>query len=132
MALRVEVKGKLLISNDNCANPQDLAFNSGDKSKIDTTSYQEATAKVLKIAPSTVDEQVDMDNIASVAMLFISTDDTQVKVTLVPTGGILADCLPLKLLAGYPMIIPSDLAAVYVSNADTSGSATIKIGAAGN
>lgn len=132
MPLRVEAKAKLLISNDNLATPQDIAFNSGDKCKVDSASFAEATSKVLKVAASAVDEQVDLDNITSVAALFLMTDDAQVSVTLVPTGKVLADCSAIKLRAGYPLVIGSDLAAVYVSNADSATFATIKIGAAGN
>lgn len=132
MALRVEAKAKLLISNDNSANPQDIAFNSGDKSLIDAALYAEASSKVLKLAPSTVDEQVDLDNITSVASLFMMTDALLVSVTLVPTGKILSDCSAIKLIPNHPMVIGSDLAAIYVSNADAGASASVKIGAAGN
>src|SRR5689334_19781197 len=132
MALRVEAKAKLLISNDNSATPQDIAFNSGDKSKVDSSTYAEATSKVLKVGPSAVNEEVDLDNISSVAALFLMTDDTQVSVTLVPTGKVLADCSAIKLLPGYPMVLGSELIKVYVSSADSLGSATVKVGAAGN
>lgn len=132
MALRVEAKAKLLISNDNVATPQDIAFNSGDKSLVDSATYSEASSKVLKLAPSTVDEQVDLDNITSVASVFLMTDDAEVSVTLVPTGAVLADCTAIKLTAGHPMLVGSDLAAIYLSNADDEASASVKIGAAGN
>lgn len=133
MPLRVEAKAKLLISNDNVATPQDIVFNSGDQSKIDAAvTFSEATSKALKVAPSTVNEEVDLDNIASVACLFMLTDGTDVSVTLVPTGKTLGDCSAIKLRAGYPMVLGSDLAKVYVSNADAANSAVIKIGAAGN
>lgn len=132
MSLRVEAKAKLLISNDNSSNPQDIAFNSGDKIDINTADYDEATSKVLNIAALTTDEEVDLDNIAQVSVLFILTDVDTISVTLVPTGAVLADCTALPLLANVPMLIGSDLAKVYVSNSDAMDSATVKIGAAGN
>ena len=132
MALRVETKAKLLISNDNVATPQDIAFNSGDKTKVDSATFNEATSKVLNVAPSAVNEQVDLDNISSVAALFMMTDSSDISVTLVPTGAVLADCTAIKLLPGYPMVIGSELIAIYVSNANALNSAYVKVGAAGN
>lgn len=133
MALRVEVKAKLLISNDNSSNPTDIAFNSGDKSDVNTDDFAEATSKVLKLAPSAADEEVDLDNIASVRRIMILTDAEQVSVTLVPTGAVLADCTAIPLEANCPFVMGTlGLVKVYVSNGDGAASATVKIGAAGN
>lgn len=132
MPLRVEAKAKLLISNDNVANPLDIAFNSGDKIDINAADYDEATSKVLNVAALTTDEEVDLDNITGVSVLFMLTAADTMSVTLVPTGAVLADCTALPLLPNVPLLIGSDLVKVYVSNSDAMDSATIKIGAAGN
>lgn len=132
MALRVEMKAKLLISNDNSATPQDIAFNSGDKTKIDSSAFAEASSKVYKLAANTTDEQVDLDNITTVGGLMVMTDDDDVSVTLVPTGKTLGDCSALPLLAGYPLVIGSSIIGIYLSNADLTDAKTVKIGAVGN
>lgn len=130
--MRTEVKAKLLISNDNSAQPQDIVFNSGDQSKVDSSVFNESSSKILGLDPSTVDEQVNLDNITSVAVLMMFTTAPAVSVTIVPTGAVKADCSPLKLAAGYPLVIGSDIAEIYVSNADTLASAKVRIGVAGN
>jgi hypothetical protein len=132
MSVRVEAHGKLLISNDNTSSPVDIVFASGDKSLIDATTYNEATSKVLPLAPNAVNVQVNLDAIVSVAMLFVITSSALVSVTLVPTGKVLANCSALKLIPNMPLVIGSDIAAVYLSNADTGNTAQVKIGAAGN
>lgn len=131
MALRVEVKAKLLISNDNLANPQDIAFNSGDKQDVNTADMAEAASEVLKIDPSVTDQELSLGSITSVSRLFLYTDNEDVSVTLVPTGKVLADCSAIKLLAGVPCVLGSDLVKVYASNADDEDSATLRFGVAG-
>jgi hypothetical protein len=132
MPLKIEAKAKLLISNDSGANPQDVAFNSGEKAVLDTTTYNEATSKVLNLAASTVDQQVDLDGIVSVALLFIITSSPDCSVTLVPTGKTLAECSALSLLPNAPLLVGSDIVEIYLSNASATTAASVKLGAAGN
>ncbi len=131
-ALRVYIKNKVTISNDNSGNPQDIVHGTGDKEFVDTATYNEGTSKSLKVAPSTTDEQVDLDNITSVAILSILTDSADVSVKIVPTGSVLADVVAMKLLPNVPFTMGSDIAEIYVSNASATDSAKVKIGAAGN
>src|SRR4051812_32918287 len=112
MSLRIELHGRLTVSNDNSPSPSDVVFQSGDKSLVDTSTYGEGTSKVLNLAPSAANQQVNLDAIASVAALFVLAEGSTVSVTLVPTGKVLGDCSALKLLANCPLIIGSDIAAV--------------------
>ena len=132
MSLRVELRGRLTVSNDNSSVPTDVVFQSGDKSLVDSSTYNEGTSKVLVLAPSATNQQVNLDAIASVAALFILSEGTQVSVKLVPTGADPSDCSPLKLLQNCPLVIGSDIAAVYLTNADSGSSAKVHLGAAGN
>jgi len=132
MSLKVEAKAKLLISNDSGANPQDVAFNSGEKSITDTTTYNEATSKVLSITANTVNQQIDLDGIVSVALLFIITASSDCSVTIVPTGRTLAQCSAIALLPNVPLLMGSDIAEIYLSNANATTAASVKLGAAGN
>jgi hypothetical protein len=132
MSLRVELHGRVTISNDNSQSPTDIVFQSGDKSLIDSTSYGEGTSKVLSLSPSTVDQQVNLDAITSVAVLYLLAESASVSVKIVPTGKVLADVSALKLLQNCPLIVGSDIAAVYLSNSDSNSSAKVHLGAAGN
>lgn len=130
--MRVEVKAKLLISNDNLANPQDIVFSSGDQSKIDSTTFSEADSKLVDLPASTTDQQVNLDNIASAVVIMAYTTADTCKITLVPTGSVKADCSPMKLLAGYPLVIGSDIAEIYLSNTSSSTAIKVRVGIAGN
>ena len=132
MSLRVEAHSRLTISNDNSASPTDIVYGPGDKSFVDSSTYNEGTSKVLQLPPSTVNQAVNLDAIVSVAALQVLAEGTQVSVTLVPTGKTLGDCSALKLLPGFPLVIGSDIAAIYLSNADTLNAAKVHVGAAGN
>jgi hypothetical protein len=132
MALRVEFKAKLLISQDNLANPQQVAFNSGEVSSVDTTTYEESSSSTLKIAPATTDQQINLDSIAQAGLLYLCAKATGVKVKIVPVGSVLGDVPALELLPNVPMLLGAKIAAVYVSNPDTLNPAIVIVGAAGN
>lgn len=130
--MRVELKSKLLISNDNNANPTDVVFNSGDKLVTNTADFAESTSKLLDLAPSVSEQQVNLDNIASAKVVMLYTEADGIEVILVPTGSVKADCAALKLNAGYPMSFGSDIVAIYLSNTSSATSAKVRVGAAGN
>lgn len=132
MSLRVEAHSRLTISNDNSPSPTDIVYGPGDKSFVDSTTYNEGSSKVLQLPPATVNQQVNLDAIASVAALQVMAETATVSVTLVPTGKTLGDCSALKLLPNFPLIIGSDIAAVYLSNSDTLNASKVHVGAAGN
>lgn len=132
MALRVEATVKFIVSNDNVPNPKDIVIQALNKGNINFSSYNEATSKVLRVAVSVTDEQVDMDNILSAAFIYMLTDSDDVSVILVPTGKVKADCSAIKLLANFPLLVGSDIKEVYVSNANATDEAVIHFGAAGN
>jgi hypothetical protein len=132
MALRTYMKTKLLISQDNSANPSQVAFNSGDVEYVDATLYNEESSKTLSIAPSTVDQQVSLDTIAVAAIVFAKTDATGVTIKLVPPDKVLADVSAMTLKAGMPLVVPCDTIEVYVSNPSTTDSAKVTVAAVGN
>ena len=130
--MRVDLKAKLVISNDNSSTPTDIVFNSGDQAKVDTSTFNEADSKLIDLPPATVEQQVNMDNIASAAVVMMYTSSDGIEVILVPTGKVKADCSALKLSAGYPLLIGSDIAAIYLSNTSIASSAKVRVGVAGN
>lgn len=132
MPNRTYVKAKLLISKDNNANPQRVSYNSGDVEKIDSITYSEDCSKYLKLAPSTVDQQVSLDTITTAEVLCLVPRTDGVSVKLVCAGQVLADALPMPLKKDYPLIIASSVIGVYLSNSSTADSAEIELGAAGN
>lgn len=131
MPLRVYTEGKLLISQDNSANPQEPTFNSGSKNFTDTTTYSESTGLTFDVAAGASDTQVPLGSIAVAELLYLMAKGNDLSVKLVPFGKTLADVEAYELLPNVPAIIPFKVIEVYVSNAGT-GAEKIIIGAAGN
>ncbi len=131
MSLRVYTEAKLLISQDNSANPQEPTFNSGSKNFTDTTSYNESTGLTFDVAASATDVQVPLGSIAIAELLYLMAKGDDLSIKLVPVGKALADVEAYEMLQNVPAIIPFKVIAVYVSNSGT-GAQKLIIGAAGN
>lgn len=131
MPLRVYTEAKLLISQDNSANPLEQTFNSGSKNFTDVASYSESAGLTFDIPASTVDMQVNLGSIALAEIVYLMAKGADLSVKLVPNGEVLADTLAFDILQNVPAILPFKIKEIYVSNSGTS-SQKIVVGAAGN
>lgn len=131
MALRVAAKARVTISQDNAAQPQELTFDSGDKSLIDAALYQESAGYTFKVAPAAVDQQVDLGSLAEVDVLYLFAKSAGLLIKIVPVGKVLAEVEAYEIVANAPAIIPFRLASIYVSN-PTVADIVLVFGAAGN
>ena len=131
MPLRTYVEAKMLISQDNAANPQEPTFNSGSKNFTDTTNYNESSGLTFDVPAGATDLQVSMGSIAIAEILYLMAKGDGLSVKLVPHGELLADTLGYEMLTGVPAIIPFKVIGIYVSNSDTAAHKLV-IGAAGN
>lgn len=131
MALRVYSEAKVLISQDNSANPQEPTFNSGLKSFTDTATYNESTGYTFDVAPGAVDTQVNLGSLTSAELIYLMAKASGLLIKLVPVGGALVSTPAHEMIANAPAVIPFKVASVYVSN---PGVTAIKLvfGAAGN
>jgi hypothetical protein len=131
MPLRVYTEAKLLISQDNSANPQEPTFNSGAKNATDTTTYNESTGLTFDIAAGAVDVQIPLGSIAISEIMYLMAKGDDISVKLVPVGAVLADVEAYEMLPNVPAVLPFKVIEVYVSNSGT-GSQKLILGAAGN
>lgn len=132
MALQVSATARLAISQDIAATPQEVTFDSANKTFKDTTTYAESAGYTFNIDPNAVDQEIDMGSLAEIDMLYLFAKTAGLLIKLVPVGNVLADIThPCEIIPNAPAIIPFKLAAVYVSNPG-SAVATIIFGAAGN
>lgn len=131
MPLRVYAEAKLLISQDNAANPQEPTFNSGSKNFTDATTYSESTGYTFDVAAGAVDTQLSLGSLASAELLYLMAKGGGLQVKIVPVGEVVGDTLAYEMIPNVPCIVGFKVAAVYVSN---PGATAIKLvfGAAGN
>lgn len=131
MPLRVYTEAKVLISQDNAANPQEPTFNSGSKNFTDTATYSESMGLTFDVAPGATDVQVPLGSIAIAELLYLMAKGADLSIKLVPVGKVLADVEAYDMLANVPAVIPFKVIELYVSNSGT-GAEKLIVGAAGN
>lgn len=131
MPLRVYTEGKLLISQDNAANPQEPTFNSGAKNFTDTATYNESAGFTFDVAAGASDVQIPLGSVAVADLLYLMAKGAGLSVKLVPQGKVLADVEAYQMLPNAPAILPFKVIELYVSNSSLSAQKLI-VGAAGN
>jgi hypothetical protein len=131
MALKVLAKARLTVSQDNAPNPQEITFDSGDKSATDTTTYSESVSHTFNVEAGATDVQVDLGSLAEVDFLYLFAKASGLTIKLVPVGKTVADVSAYEILQNTPCVIPFKIKEIYVSNPGASD-AVIVLGAAGN
>lgn len=131
MALRVYAEGKLLISQDNATNPTEQTFNSGSKSSVNTTDYNESASYTFDVPAGASDSQIPLGSLASAELVYLMAKGPGLTIKLVPVGEVLADTLAYEIIENVPAIIPFKIHQVYVSN-PTATAQKLILGAAGN